>query len=61
MSSSPDDPKSGEYHEGPEAAQRFEGTIKRVLAVSKEELTKREAVYQKSRRTKKTRAARHSR
>ena len=38
------------YHEGPEAAQRFEGTMRRVLSVSKAELTKREADYQKSRK-----------
>lgn len=44
-----------EYHEGPEAAHRFEGTMKRVLTVSKEELDKREAAYKKARRGKKTR------
>lgn len=58
MSSSPDDPKAGEYHEGPDAARRFNGTMRRVLTVSKAELDKREAAYQKSRRAKKTRAAR---
>ncbi len=46
------------YHEGPEAAQRFEGVMKRVIGVSKDELTKREAAYKNSRRAKKTRAAR---
>jgi len=38
-----------EYHEGPPAAQRFKETMTRVLSVSKEELQKREAEYQKSR------------
>lgn len=46
------------HHEGPEAARRFEHTISHVLTVSKDELTKREAAYKKSRRAKKTRAAR---
>jgi hypothetical protein len=48
-----------EHQEGPEAAQRFEGTLRRVLTVSKEELTKREAAYKKSRRAKKTRQSRN--
>lgn len=46
-----------EYREGPEAAERFNGTMNRVLKVSKEELTKREAAYQKTRRGKKSRRA----
>ncbi len=37
-------------------ARRFEHTITRVLSVSKDELAKREAAYQKARRTKKTRS-----
>lgn len=41
-----------EYHEGPDAARRAEHTLARVLAVSKEELTKREAAYKKSSRAK---------
>jgi len=41
-----------EFHEGPEAARRFEDTMSRVLSVSKDELLKREAAYQKSRKTK---------
>jgi len=44
-----------EHHEGPEAARRFEDTMTRVLTVSKAELTKREAAYQKARRAKKSR------
>jgi hypothetical protein len=47
----------GEYREGPEAAERFQGAVKRLLTVSKDELTKREAAYQKKRRTKKARRA----
>jgi hypothetical protein len=47
-----------EHHEGPEAAQRFERTLERVLTVSKAELTKREAAYKKTRRAKKTRQSR---
>lgn len=38
-----------EYREGPEAAERFDRTLSRVLNVSKDELAKREAAYQKSR------------
>ena len=45
-----------EHHEGPEAARRFESTLKRVVSVPKAELVKREAAYQKTRRAKKTRA-----
>lgn len=45
-----------EYREGPEAAERFNGTMNRLLKVSKDELTKRESGYQKTRRiTSKTR------
>jgi hypothetical protein len=47
-----------EYREGPQAAERFERTINRVLTVSKTELTKREAAYQKSRPAKNPRRAR---
>jgi hypothetical protein len=43
------------YDAGPDAAQRFEHTMSRVLTVSKAELDKREAAYKKSRRTKKAR------
>jgi hypothetical protein len=42
-----------EYREGPEAAERFDGAMNRLLKISKEELTKREATYQQSRPTKK--------
>ena len=49
-----------EYHEGPEAARRFTKGMERVLRVSKDELTKRAAAYQKSRRTKGTRAPRRT-
>jgi hypothetical protein len=38
-----------QFHEGPEAAQRAESAMSRILKVSKAELTKREAAYQKSR------------
>ncbi len=38
-----------EHHEGPDAARRFERTLNRVIAVSKEELAKRELAYQKTR------------
>lgn len=45
------DPKA-QYEEGPKAAQRFQETVRRVLSVSKDELNKKEAAYQKSRATK---------
>ena len=43
------------FHHGTDAAQRFEGAMSRLIKVSKEELTKREAAYQKSRRARKRR------
>ena len=43
------------YHEGHEAARRFENTLNNVLKVSKKELAKREAAYKRSRRAKKSR------
>jgi hypothetical protein len=43
------------FHHGPEAVQRFEGVMSRVLKVSKDELTKRETAYKKSRRARKSR------
>jgi hypothetical protein len=48
------------YREGPEAAERFDRTMARVLTVSKDELNKREAMYQKA-RARKTRPRRSSR
>jgi hypothetical protein len=39
-----------EYREGPEAGERFTRSMDRLLKVSKEELDRREAAYQKSRR-----------
>jgi hypothetical protein len=38
-----------DYHEGQDATERFQGAMNRLLKVSKEELAKREAAYQKSR------------
>lgn len=49
------DQDRAEYQEGPDAAKQFEHTINRVLKVSKEELTRREAEHQKTRPAKKTR------
>jgi hypothetical protein len=40
------------YHEGPDAARRFEDTMDRLLRVSKEELARREADYQEARRVR---------
>ena len=45
-----------EHHEGPDAARRFESTLKRIVSVPKDELKKREEAYQQS-RAKKRRAA----
>lgn len=36
-------PKAAEYLEGPDAARRFDGTIRQILTVSKAELTERDA------------------
>ena len=40
------------YHEGSEAAERFDSTITRLLRVTKEELDKREAAYQERQNAK---------
>ena len=50
--------RQAEYHEGPTAARRSETTLTRILTLSKEELAKREAAYQKARRAKKARKSR---
>lgn len=44
-------PKRVEYHEGPEAAWRFNHAMSRVLTVSKEELERRETEYQETRKS----------
>jgi hypothetical protein len=44
-----------EHHEGPEAANRFQSTLSRILSVPKDELAKREAAYQNTRPAKKSR------
>ena len=41
-----------EYREGTDAARRFDATMQRLMKVSKDELTKREAAYQKASRAK---------
>jgi hypothetical protein len=45
-------PKRAQLHEGPNAARRFQGTMDRLLRVSKEELARREAAYQEESRAK---------
>ncbi len=45
-------PRRTVLQEGPDAARRFEDTMGRVLQVSKEELARREAEYQESRKNK---------
>jgi hypothetical protein len=42
-----------ERHEGPDAAQRFESTLKQIVSVPKAELQKREVAYKKFRLRKK--------
>ncbi len=49
---------SAEFDEGDAAADRFRSNLTRMLSVPKDELAKREAAYQKSRRARKTRTAR---
>jgi hypothetical protein len=44
--------KRAVIHEGPEAAWRFEHSLSRILSVPREELDKREAKYQESRKNK---------
>lgn len=43
------------YVQGQEASQRMESAMRRILTVSKEELSKRESAYKKSRRRRKSR------
>lgn len=45
-------PSGPHYHEGPDAARRFERTLGRLITVSKEELAKRESSSRKSRLSK---------
>lgn len=45
-------PKRVEYHEGSEATWRAEHALSTILSVSKEELARREAAYEKSRKNK---------
>lgn len=47
--------KLAEFHEGADAARRFENTMRQILSVSKDELVKREAAWKKSRKAKKAR------
>jgi hypothetical protein len=49
-----------EYHEGPDAARRFESALNHALSVPKAELVKREARWKKARKADKTRRARRS-
>ena len=44
-----------EYREGPEAAKKFDDALSRIVKVSKDELAKREAHYQKTEGRKKPR------
>lgn len=41
-----------EFHEGPDAAKRFESVMSRLVSVSKDELIKREAAWKKARQRK---------
>jgi len=43
------------YREGPDAAQRFERALSRLVSVSKEELARRETTPQKARLAKRNR------
>jgi hypothetical protein len=47
-----DDPKprTQEYHEGEEAARRFEGLVKRAVLVSREEIERRDKKWKKARK-----------
>ena len=45
-----------EFHEGPDAARRFESVLGGMLSVPKDELAKREAAWKRSRKAKKTRS-----
>jgi hypothetical protein len=44
-----------EFSEGPEAAKKFDDALSRIVKVSKDELAKREAKYQKAEGRKKPR------
>ncbi len=49
------------YEEGPAAGARFEGTLERLLKVTKDDLGKREAAYQKATRARPRRGPRPDR
>ena len=51
-------PAPREYHEGPEAAQRFSEVVKGVLSVSRAELEKREQAWRQARPKPKRRKVR---
>jgi len=44
------DPK--DYHEGPEAARRFQDAVRQILAVPREEYAKRHKAWEKAREKK---------
>jgi hypothetical protein len=47
---------AGGYHEGPEAGQRFDTLLSRLVSAPKDDLAKREAAWKKSRKAKKARS-----
>ncbi|MBI3302829.1 MAG: hypothetical protein HYZ72_12255 [Deltaproteobacteria bacterium] len=54
-----DDPKpqpAKEYHEGPEAARRFEDAVRKVMTVPREEYEKRHKAWAKARRKQRKKA-----
>lgn len=58
MPANPPRESTADPDERPDAAERFEANLKRILSVPKDELIRRETAYKKARRAKKVRAAR---
>ncbi len=48
------DPK--DYHEGPEAARRFESLVRRVIVVPHDEIKKREEAWKKAKKRQRKKA-----
>jgi hypothetical protein len=49
-------PQAKEYHEGEQAAKRFEGLVKRAVSVSPAEIQKRNEAWKKERKRQHKRA-----
>jgi hypothetical protein len=49
-------PRAKEYHEGPEAARRFDSLVRQVIAVPPSEIAKRHKEWEKKRKSHRAKA-----